>query len=241
MYCIKCAAVLPEDAIYCPQCASPQQKQDSIKGIYLILAGLGAFMGLLSIGLIFFFQNDSQSAKAAQPTASINPSPSPSPSPIPQQSSTPVIVTKVPNQVRFTTEQSTSQPVPTPEMISTSEPPRMMSRTITRGSFTVGAGQYKYFTFSVDGDGRKVYLKGRFEATGGGRNDVEVYVLNQDGFTNFVNRNRSPTFYNSGRATVGDVYAELPTRPAQTYYLVFSNSFSILSPKAVTANIALEQ
>ena len=79
---------------------------------------------------------------------------------------------------------------------------------------------------------KQVRVQGRFTATGGARNDVEVYVLGKNEFTNWSNGNPTNTFYNSGRATVGDLSVALPDGFGQ-YYLVFNNKFSLLTPKAV--------
>jgi len=100
--------------------------------------------------------------------------------------------------------------------------------------FTVAPGKLQYFQFNVNG---KATVVGKFRAQGGSRNDIKVYILNQDGFENYRNGNNTPTFYNSGQVTVGTVYSVLLTG---SYYLVFDNSFSLLSNKAVTATVELK-
>jgi len=77
-------------------------------------------------------------------------------------------------------------------------------------------------------------FSGRFRAKGGSGNDVEVYILDTDGFENFRNRNSARTYYNSGRKTVESFNVMLP---AGNYYLVISNSFSIISTKTVSLTI----
>ena len=77
-------------------------------------------------------------------------------------------------------------------------------------------------------------FSGRFRAKGGSGNDVEVYILDSDGFENFRNRNSAQTYYNSGRKTVESFNVMLP---AGNYYLVISNTFSIISTKTVSLTI----
>lgn len=100
--------------------------------------------------------------------------------------------------------------------------------------FTVEPGQYRYYPFTV---GDRATVAGRFRAQGGSGNDVEVYILDEDGFENYKNGHRTQTYYNSGRVTVGTINVTLGSG---RYYLVFNNSFSTVSNKAVNARIELQ-
>lgn len=100
--------------------------------------------------------------------------------------------------------------------------------------FTVEPGQYRYFTFTV---GDRASVAGRFRAQGGSGNDVEVYILDEDGFENYRNGHRVQTYYNSGRVTVGTINVTLGSG---RYYLVFNNSFSTVSNKAVNARVEMQ-
>jgi predicted nucleic acid-binding Zn ribbon protein len=80
-------------------------------------------------------------------------------------------------------------------------------------------------------------LQGHFDATGGAGNDVEVWLMNDDQYVNWQNRHSVTPIYSSGRVTQGTVNIPLP-QPG-TYYLVFNNRFSLVSPKAVQDNISL--
>lgn len=124
----------------------------------------------------------------------------------------------------------------------TRQPPRAyQTRTyteaITPGASTISPGQFAYFTALPPRSAASASLFGRFRAQGGERNDIEVYVLDSDGFENWRNGNRAPTLYNSGRVTVANINVQLP--PGQTYYLIFNNRFSIFSNKAVVSDIRL--
>jgi hypothetical protein len=107
--------------------------------------------------------------------------------------------------------------------------------TIIRDKFTVEARQYRLFTFVSQKDSAEV--KGRFEAQGGSGNDIEVFLLDRDGLTNWKNHHQANTFYKSGRVTVANIYAKVPRGE---YYLIFSNTFSLASNKVVTADLRLE-
>jgi hypothetical protein len=103
---------------------------------------------------------------------------------------------------------------------------------IGKGALAVAAMHYSYYSLAVPAGARNVRVQGRFTATGGAGNDIFVFLLNEDGFTNWKNRHQVPAYYSSGKVTVGDVNAVLPN-DAGTYYLVFDNRFSMLTAKAV--------
>lgn len=110
--------------------------------------------------------------------------------------------------------------------------PQLRTINIGKGALRVAAMHYAFYTLSVPPDSRTVRVEGHFEATGGTGNDIEVFLLNDDQFTNWKNRHPTPTYYNSGKMSVGDVQAVLPDGGG-TYYLVFNNNFSALTAKAV--------
>ena len=103
------------------------------------------------------------------------------------------------------------------------------SRTLVNDKITVAANNYVYYQFSVS---KTTTIQGRFRAEGGSGNDIECFILDADGFENWSNGHRVNTWYNSGRVTVANISARLPEG---TYYLVFSNKFSMFTNKVVTA------
>jgi len=94
---------------------------------------------------------------------------------------------------------------------------------------------YSFYTLSVPVGAHNVQVRGHFQATGGTGNDIEVFLLNDEQYTNWKNGHGTQTYYNSGKITVGDVQAVLPDGVG-TYYLVFNNNFSALTAKAVMFN-----
>jgi len=108
---------------------------------------------------------------------------------------------------------------------------------LPQNAFTVSARGFQSTRFVVPEGATDINVEGRFSATGGSGNDVEVFLLDEDGYVNFQNNHRVGTYFNSGRATQGGISVSLPKHG--TYYLVFNNRFSVMSPKAVQADATL--
>ena len=108
---------------------------------------------------------------------------------------------------------------------------------ITDGSFTIPPGKYQTFKVPVVSGLTKPVINGSFSASGG-NNDVEVFVLEENQFLNWQNGHKNDAAYTSGRVTAGKLNVQLPEE-AGTYYVVFSNRFSYITNKAVTAALKL--
>ncbi|MET0753007.1 MAG: hypothetical protein ABWZ66_06525, partial [Pyrinomonadaceae bacterium] len=91
----------------------------------------------------------------------------------------------------------------------------------------VQAGSFTWFDFNYSETTR---LYGRFRALGG-KNDIECYILDDDGLENFKNGNQFRAYYASGRVTVATFDVTLAKG---NYHLIFSNKWSVMTPKAVT-------
>lgn len=122
--------------------------------------------------------------------------------------------------------------------ISQIAPPLPHAVKIGSGVIWVNAAGYAYFTLIVPAGAKNVRVQGRFSATGGTGNDIEVSLFSQDDYTNWQNGHPARTIYNSGKVTVSNVNAVLPN-DAGTYYLIFNNKFSLLTPKAVQESLTL--
>lgn len=108
--------------------------------------------------------------------------------------------------------------------------------SIVDKTFPVAAQQYVYYTIPLKA-GNLTHVTGHFTAQGGS-NDIEVLLLDQDGFTNFSNGHNANTYYNSGGyVTTGSI--DLNLRPG-IYYVVFNNARAMLTNKVVTAKIDAE-
>lgn len=108
---------------------------------------------------------------------------------------------------------------------------------IANQTVAVAAMSFVSVQFQVPPASTNPTVTGEFNAAGGAGNDVEVYVVSEQDFVNWQNHHAARAFYSSGRLTRGTITAQLPG--AGTYYLVVSNSFSLLSPKNVAINAML--
>ena len=107
---------------------------------------------------------------------------------------------------------------------------------IVNTAFTVKAGDARYWTFNVRGNDARVV--GRFRAEGGSGNDIRCLILDADAFENWRNGHNVRTYYNSNKITVANINVNLG---AGEYILVFDNTFSPITGKAVTANVEVQQ
>jgi hypothetical protein len=116
--------------------------------------------------------------------------------------------------------------------------PKLQTQSIGNAAFTAKNGGSHYYKLIVPAGAYGVSLKGHFTATGGSGNDIQVMVVNEDEYVNSQNGHGAKNFYHSGQVTQGSIDLALPS-DAATYYVVFDNGFSFLSPKAVQANLEL--
>jgi len=109
---------------------------------------------------------------------------------------------------------------------------------IVNSAAAVGATALSWYTFTVPPNASAVSVTGHLAATGGSGNDIECYVVDEDGLANLKNGHTARTYFNSGKVTQAGIVAILPNVPA-TYHLVLDNRYSLLTPKAVKINANL--
>jgi len=102
---------------------------------------------------------------------------------------------------------------------------------LTPLTFTIGA-ESKQFQFRSAGQ----HVFGHFKVEGVSRNDIRVFIFDEDGFAKWRNGRNVRMYYDSGKVTAGKIDVRL--KPG-TYYLVFDNSFSGLS-KTITSDIQIQ-
>lgn len=124
----------------------------------------------------------------------------------------------------------------TPGTNSTVQPKDTTESLVTQ-PFTIEPEHYHYIRFVVPDGATNATVSGHFEATGGAGNDIEVFILDNDAFVNWQNNHSVSTYFNSGKVTQGTIQSQLP-QPG-SYYLVFSNTFSVVSNKAITTTAEL--
>jgi len=121
--------------------------------------------------------------------------------------------------------QNQNQPFPTPAVFP-----------IMEGNFTVNAGSYKDYNFTVPSDFSRVWVGGTFTVSDGAVSGIRVYIMDSANFTNWQNGQIANNYYDSGQANSGNVTTT--TLLSRTYYLVFDNTFSAAS-KNVTSDVNL--
>ena len=112
-----------------------------------------------------------------------------------------------------------------------------LTETVVSGAFIVEPRTFTPFKITLTPGMTNARLEGSFTASGA-RNDIEVTLLSEAQYANWQNRQRFDAAYVSGRVTSAKIAVTLPAGPG-TYYMVFSNRFSIISNKAVTADVQL--
>lgn len=117
--------------------------------------------------------------------------------------------------------------------------PEPMSAPVFEGSVAVGALSGKAYSLRVDSElMTEPTIEGRVTAIGGTGNDIVVLVLSETDYINWKNNHSVSAIYSSGQVTVAEL--AVPLSKAGTYYVVFSNLFSGITPKTVTGRIDLK-
>ncbi|MEK7722924.1 MAG: emp24/gp25L/p24 family protein, partial [Acidobacteriota bacterium] len=104
---------------------------------------------------------------------------------------------------------------------------------IVSQAFSLKAGEFMSYKFTIPKNSGSGTVSGNFVATGGS-NDIYVVVTNEAGVTNIKSGNNYKSYYNSGKVTTDNLNISLSPG---TYYIVFSNIHSMMTPKAVNADI----
>jgi hypothetical protein len=105
------------------------------------------------------------------------------------------------------------------------------------GTFSVPSGTPKEFRIEVDASRMMdVTVKGKF-AVSGKNNGIEVYIFDEDDYTNWLYGNDSIALYDSGRRTMGEIQARI-VKPGR-YFLIFQNPSSSI-PLDVHSDIQLQ-
>jgi hypothetical protein len=111
-----------------------------------------------------------------------------------------------------------------------------INEALTPLEFTVGAGNIFYVRFTSYGNSRVV---GHFHASGGEGNDIQVVIANADNFENWKNGHTARVLYQSPVTTTDML--NVPISASGTYYLAFSNKFSVFNSKNVSSDIQLQR
>jgi hypothetical protein len=105
-------------------------------------------------------------------------------------------------------------------------------------SFSVPNGAPKEFSITVDTTRMMdVTVTGHFAVSGDRSSGVEVYIFDEDDYTNWMYGNNSIALFASGREMMGDVRARIAK--SGRYFLIFKNSTS-LAAMNVKADIKMQ-
>jgi competence protein ComGC len=112
------------------------------------------------------------------------------------------------------------------------------SVNIVNGLITVNANSYEDYQFTLPSSATNVHVSGSFTASGGSGSDIIVYIMDSTEFTNWSTGHQVSTYYNSGQLTTSSFDVALPNG-AGTYYVVYDNTYSLLSQKNVNTQVNL--
>lgn len=125
-------------------------------------------------------------------------------------------------------------PVASLAPIHVTPPPKVIPVLDSR-AIDVDAGEHLEVAFEVD-DPRTCTLTGRVEGLAGGARDVEVFLLDDQGFSDWYNGIPPQPLYYSGRTDSIALHVRLPGRGE--YHLLVSNRYSFLTDKVVAVRNA---
>lgn len=130
---------------------------------------------------------------------------------------------------------TSSQPNYSSQTDDSSQASEPQSHQIVNQAFSLKAGQVSSYKFTIPKSSGGGTVSGNFVASGGG-DDIVVVITNETGLTNLKSENNFKAYYDSGKVTTDDIDVNLSPG---TYYIVFSNAHSMLTPKAVNADISV--
>jgi hypothetical protein len=116
--------------------------------------------------------------------------------------------------------------------------PSTQTVNIVNCLITVNAGGYEYYQIIVPLGASDVQVQGSFTASGGSGNGIVVLIMDTREFVNWQNSHQASAYYDSGQLTTSNFNVTLPSGSG-TYYLVYSNTFSIGSQKNVNTQANL--
>lgn len=184
-------------------------------GALVIGAAVIFILGVVIALVIFGMRGESTQTSNADRPVALSTAP-------PPRVSTP---THVPKQPTITV-------TPQPSFETSTPPPAR--QTVVESTFPVRARAYQYYSFDVTGSG---HLTGTFNATGG-RDDIDVWVIDANQMANFANGHNTRFYYRSDYVSYGQINLRLRSG---SYYLIFSNRKALLTNKIVEAHVYLSE
>jgi hypothetical protein len=114
-----------------------------------------------------------------------------------------------------------------------------LSQKIVANSLRLGRRQFRPYRFVIDENLQNPRITGRVSVEGGGDNDLEIIVVDDQGLQDFSNRKRR--FSNQYRVMVlNSMNVYIPLSRPGTYYVILSNRHALIYGKSVKADLTLE-
>ena len=111
-----------------------------------------------------------------------------------------------------------------------------VTEKIFQGEMVVKAGQYRFWSLPIPQEMANAQLLGSFHASGGSGNDIQAVVAEPREFENWINGHEARVYYSTGKITNGRIELRLARG---TYIIAFSNKFSPVTDKELTADLEL--
>lgn len=115
--------------------------------------------------------------------------------------------------------------------------PTPARQKIADGQIVVTAQGYVRYKIEIDDTMREARLTGSFNASGGSGNDITAAIATESEHANWINGHEARVYWSTeGKKTTGRFDVRLPPG---TYYLAFSNQWSLVTNKYVFLNVDL--
>ncbi len=116
---------------------------------------------------------------------------------------------------------------------------RTPDQVILDRAFSVGAHGFRFYKFSLPEGSSNMAVAGQFSvASDAAENTIEVLVLSEEELAKWQAGSVAHSICETGRISEGSVQCDLPPG-AGSYFVVFSNKFSTVAPKKITARLVL--
>jgi hypothetical protein len=228
VFCSKCGMKNPEESTFCTRCGEKIRHASGISNKMLILACCAAALSM-SVAALSIFKD----SLIPGGTRNISNTANPSGSPAPPASATPRSSPTLPVVVVETSK--SPQPSPTPA----DQPPEPSSQKIVTNSLRLGRRQFRPYRFVIEENLQNPRITGRVSVEGGGDNDIEIIVADDQGLRDFSSR--KTRFSNQYRGMViNNSTVFIPLSRPGTYYLILSNRHAYFYAKRVKADLSLE-
>lgn len=109
-------------------------------------------------------------------------------------------------------------------------PPPLEITVMDEGALELPPGEHFDTAFAVS-DPRPCTFRARVQGVEGGQRDVEVYLLDEDGNSNWHNGIKPAALYESGRTSASTI--EVPLEERGRFHLLVSNRYSLMTAKTV--------